>query len=247
MDANPQIAIWTLGQSVEGRPLEVTAIAPTGQTAPNAARKASWPWVLYLAGVHGDETEGVWVLEALRARWAKSFPSPKIGALLWTHANPDGFARGQRWNAHQVDLNRNLATKDWTPEVKNPRYPPGPAPLSEPETAALAGLIAGCEPAAILSAHSFSHFQININGPSREWGERLARVCGYPITEDIGYPTPGCLGSYSGRERQIPTITLEIERGLPQAKVLEIHLPVLEESLRFWTEHFSRETTKNGG
>jgi protein MpaA len=44
-------------------------------------------------------------------------------------------------------------------------------------------------------------------------------VLPYEITEDIGYPTPGSLGTYAGWERQIPTITFEIERGLPLSEV----------------------------
>ncbi|OFZ18133.1 MAG: hypothetical protein A2Z20_06210 [Bdellovibrionales bacterium RBG_16_40_8] len=42
----------------------------------------------------------------------------------------------------------------------------------------------------------------------------LARITGYKIVENIGYPTPGCLGTYCGLERNIPTLTYEIERGL---------------------------------
>jgi protein MpaA len=133
-----------------------------------------------------------------------------------------------------VDLNRNLPTKDWSPEAKNPRYPPGPAAGSEPENQALVRLIELCRPAAILSAHSFSKVQVNINGPSREWGEKLASLCAYPVTEDIGYPTPGCLGAYAGQERGIPAITLEIERGLSKERVLDLHLPLARESLLYW-------------
>jgi protein MpaA len=150
--------------------------------------------------------------------------------------NPDGAALGQRWTERGVDLNRNLPTGDWTPEIKNPRYPPGPSAASEPENKALVKLIDTIRPVAILSAHSFTQPQINVNGPARPWGERLAAVCGYPVTEDIGYPTPGSLGTYAGKERGIPTITLEIERGLPRERVLALHVPVAEEAVRYWNE-----------
>jgi murein peptide amidase A len=193
-------------------------------------------WILFLGGVHGDEVEGVWLMEEVLNRWTKKFPGQKCGAILIPQANPDGYAKGQRCNSRNVDLNRNLPTRDWTPEVKNPRYPPGPSAASEAETQALVSLISETKPRAILSAHSFSKFQVNVNGPSREWGKKLSSLCGYPITEDIGYPTPGCLGTYSGKELGIPTITLEIERGLSRERVLELHLPLVEASLSYWEE-----------
>lgn len=234
----PQYALWELGSSVQNRRLEALAILPASaaQSVPPAPAVVAEPWILCMAAVHGDEIEGVWLLQEMRRRWTSSFPFEKVGVILWVQANPDGVALGQRWNASGVDLNRNLPSKDWSPEVKNPRYPPGPAAASEPETKALLKLLEACNPRAILSVHSFSSFQVNANGPSRQWAERLGQLCGYPVTEDIGYPTPGSLGSYAGVELNIPTITLEIERGLAQEKVLALHGPVAEEAIRFWEE-----------
>lgn len=236
--SQPQFVLWNLGQSVEHRMLDAVAIAPLGskEWASNKPEPATWPWILFLGGVHGDEKEGVWLLERMREKWTRHFPYKNVGAVLWAQVNPDGVHRLARWNANNIDLNRNLPTKDWTPEIKNPRYPPGSAPASEPENKALVALIEKVKPIAILSAHSFSQYQVNVNGPAMEWGSSLAAVCKYPVTEDIGYPTPGSLGTYAGKERQIPTITLEIERDLPRERVLALHEAVMEEALRFWNE-----------
>ena len=214
---HPEFEVWKLGESVGHRALDACAIAPEGarEAVPATPNEATWPWILLLGAVHGDEVEGVWLLDELRSRWTKSHHGRNVGVVVWAQVNPDGVAQGQRWNGANVDLNRNLPTKDWTPEDQEPALSAGPSPASEPENKALVRLIDTIKPRAILSAHSFSNFQVNVNGPSREWGERLAEVCGYPVTEDIGYPTPGSLGTYAGKERQIPTITLEIERGLP--------------------------------
>ncbi|MDR3605917.1 MAG: M14 family zinc carboxypeptidase [Oligoflexia bacterium] len=227
---------WILGSSTEGRELRVRAFAPQGRAAEilHVPGPASWPWLLFLGGVHGDELEGVWLMEEIEHAWSKSYLAAGLGALVWSSVNPDGISRPQRANARGIDLNRNLPTRDWTAEVKNPRYFPGTQAGSEPENQALTRIIDVCKPMAILSAHSFSKVQVNINGPSREWGERLSALCGYPVTEDIGYPTPGCLGTYAGAERGIPTITLEIERGLPKERVLEMHLPLIQASLDYW-------------
>jgi protein MpaA len=236
---------WVLGSSHEGRELRVRAFAPTQHQAAEILHvpgRAAWPWVLFLGGVHGDEREGVWLMEEVERRWSKSFVSQGVGALVLAQTNPDGYAKLERVNGRGVDLNRNLPTRDWTSEAKKPRYFPGTEPASEPENRALIQLIEAAQPIAILSAHSFSVVQVNINGPSdtgvREWGERLSKLSGYPVTEDIGYPTPGCLGTYAGAERKIPTITLEILHGLAQAQVLATHVPLVEETLAFWAKRY---------
>jgi len=36
----------------------------------------------------------------------------------------------------------------------------------------------------------------------------------YPVKSYIGYPTPGSLGTYAGKERNIPTITLELPNNI---------------------------------
>ena len=55
---------------------------------------------------------------------------------------------------------------------------------------------------------------------------------GYSIEESIGYPTPGCLGTYCGLEREMPTLTYEIERGLAAEDIFKTHIPAIWESLK---------------
>ena len=64
-------------------------------------------------------------------------------------------------------------------------------------------------PAFILSLHSWKPL-LNVNGACRPEAEAIASRTGYIIEESIGYPTPGCLGTYTGLERAIPTLTYEI-------------------------------------
>jgi protein MpaA len=77
---------------------------------------------------------------------------------------------------------------------------------------------------------------INFNGPSREWAQRYGELTGYVVSDDIGYPTPGSLGTWAGWERKIPTITLEIERGLPIENMLSLHVPAFWGALEFWAK-----------
>lgn len=190
-----------------------------------------------MAGVHGDEIEGIRLLE----RWvAQQFPdSVWDPALLqrldlWAIpcVNPDGVALQQRCNGRGVDLNRNLPSQDWIPTVLNPRYPPGPEAGSEIETQQVVRLIEVLQPLAIFSLHSaFTDRCININGSdhngslcrAKTIAQAMSAHSGYPITTDIGYPTPGSLGTWAGHERGIPTLTLEVPKGQDPEQVWAEH------------------------
>ena len=190
----------------------------------------SGPEVLLLGGVHGDELEGVEAATALLGRWINSFPF-RLRLTLVPIFNPDGLIRANRLNGNGVDLNRNMATHDWTAEIANPRYNPGPSADSEPETQALVQWLASNKPVFILSLHSWKPM-LNVNGDCLREAQAISGVTGYTIHDSIGYPTPGCLGTYCGLEREIPTLTYEIERGLKTADILRIHVPAIEEALK---------------
>jgi protein MpaA len=73
---------------------------------------------------------------------------------------------------------------------------------------------------------------LNINGDCTREAQVIAQWTKYTIEESIGYPTPGCLGTYCGLERDMPTLTYEIERGLDTQSILSIHVPAIEEALK---------------
>jgi len=183
--------------------------------------------MLILGGVHGDEVEGVVLANALLASLLES-DSLDFQMTLVPSFNIDGVLARTRGNANGVDLNRNLPTKDWSPEATTPRYQPGPSPLSEPENKALVSFIDDEKPDFILSLHSWKPL-LNINDPAgsdtcRQVATAIAEKTGDIIEPTIGYSTPGCLGTYAGFERGIPTLTYEIERGLAPSSVIEKHL-----------------------
>lgn len=190
----------------------------------------SGPEVLILGGVHGDEAEGGVAALGLLRSFTESFPY-KLDLILVPHFNIEGVLNKTRGNARGVDLNRNLKTKDWSPEVKTPRYHPGPTAGSEPENQALMSYIDNKKPKCIFSLHSWNPV-LNVNGDCLGEAEVLAKHTGYKIDSDIGYPTPGCLGTYAGIERQSPTLTYEIERGQNQQDILKMHVPAILEALK---------------
>ena len=188
------------------------------------------PEVLILGGVHGDEIEGVIAAQELLKKFMQNFPY-KLNLTLVPQFNFEGVIYKTRGNGNGVDLNRNLPTKDWSPVAATPRYYPGPAACSENENKGLLQYLERAKPVLILSLHSW-HPVLNVNGDCLKVAEVLAQHTGYKIDAEIGYPTPGCLGTYTGLERALPTLTYEIERGLEAEKILSIHVPAILESLK---------------
>lgn len=185
--------------------------------------------VLILGGVHGDEWEGVHAALGLVREWFSAF-SYALQVTVVPMFNVEGVLAKTRANSRGVDLNRNLPTKDWTADVANPRYNPGPGANSEPENRALVGWLERERPSFVLSLHSWKPV-LNVNGDCGLQARAIADLTGYSIAESIGYPTPGCLGTYCGLENGMPTLTYEIERGLETAKILEIHVPAILQAL----------------
>ena len=188
----------TYGTSLEGIPLTVYG---SGE-------------ILILASIHGDEAETtVVVSEALRC-----LPSGDLRAAVILCANPDGMLRGMRGNARGVDLNRNFPTSNWAPDpvfyktrandARDIALSPGEKPASEPETQALLSLIDKIKPRAIVSLHAALACIDDAGGSPL--GRQLASRCDLPLLTEIGYATPGSMGTWAG-EKKITLVTWELE------------------------------------
>lgn len=185
------------GHSVEGNPI------PVYKTDIKA------PKYLYLiGGVHGDEVEGVYVLKEL-FQWLKQEHSLKdLPMIIIPILNVDGYRTQTRVNAHSVDLNRNLPTKDWLSTCAKPRYNPGPSPLSEPENQFLVKLLDKYRPGLILSFHTWKPM-VNYNGNCEDVAKLIADFNKYELASDIGYPTPGSLGTFVVERYNAGVVTFE--------------------------------------
>lgn len=158
--------------------------------------------ILVVGVVHGDEPQG----EDLINRYLAGNES---GMLFIPSLNPDGKQLGRRTNSNGVDINRNFPTKNWKLTEKD-NYFGGETPASEIETKFLAEVIEEYKPRLILTLHT-PYKIVNYDGPAKEVSEKISEIIGYPVEESIGYPTPGSFGTYAGVERNIPTITLEMD------------------------------------
>ena len=125
--------------------------------------------------------------------------------LLLPVANPDGIARNNRYNARDIDLNRNFPASN---RINSYRF--GYSALSEPEARAIALLIRQYAPDRIVSIHQ-PLACIDYDGPSQALADRMAEYCSLPLKK-VG-AKPGSLGSYAGITLGIPIITLELPRA----------------------------------
>lgn len=174
---------------------------------------------LFVGGVHGDEPEGVELATKLLHWLQKNNKSEFASWLMIPDINPDGSSQGVRTNSNGVDLNRNFPTHDWSPQAKAPRYYPGPKPLSEPETQSLVKLISEKKPRLIVHFHSWEPCVVYTGAPGKPWADILATGTGYPVREDIGYPTPGSLGDYGWHVCQTPVVCIEAQEKTPLSEV----------------------------
>jgi murein peptide amidase A len=165
-------------------------------------------YIYLIAGTHGDEVEGVYVLKKLFDWLKENDTLIELPIVVVPVLNVDGHHALTRVNANQVDLNRNYPTHDWTAAFKQKKYNPGPEALSEPENKFLISLFDQYHPAIILSFHSWKPI-LNYNGDSKDIAEYLASHNDYPIDGDIGYPTPGSLGTFGPEKYQAGVLTFE--------------------------------------
>ena len=207
----------TVGASVQGRPIRTRSVG-------NGPRI-----VLFVGGIHGDEPEGALTTEQLPAAFVAAGLADAVTLTILEDANPDGRAAGTRANANGVDVNRNFPASNF--DSANPDN--GGEPLSQPESRALVETVDRLRPNLVMVAHAWAGDQfINFDGPARELADRFSASSGLPVEASSEFaPTPGSLGSYIGRDRKIPVLTIEVLKGSDPAAVWEKLRPALLQAI----------------
>lgn len=159
--------------------------------------------VLIIGVFHGDEPQGKFLIE----EYLKENDNSQM--LFIPCLNPDGMSLNIRQNSNKVDLNRNFPTNNWILS-EDRDYFGGNEPASEVETRFMVEILEEYKPKFILTLHS-PYCVVNYDGDALEYAEEISKIINYPVQSDIGYPTPGSFGTYCGIEREIPTITLELD------------------------------------
>lgn len=194
---------------------------------------------LVLGGVHPDEITPVHLVFAFARSLAEN-PALYRGrrVIVAPLVNPDGMFvfPPKRTNANGIDLNRNFPTQDWFQRASHkwkqrkldPRHFPGFSPHTEEGTRFQADLIGKFEPDKLITVHAPLGF-FDYDGPgdekrsqlseherrARELASLLSRTVRNYKVVDYGF-FPGSLGNFSGNERAIPTVTLELASTNPR-------------------------------
>lgn len=185
------------GKSVEGNTIE----------AFKSDIKAE-KYLYLIAGTHGDEVEGVYVLKELFDWLKDEHKISDIPVVVVPILNVDGYRSSSRVNSHAVDLNRNYPSSNWSDKSKKEKYYPGPSPLSEPENQFLVKLFDKFNPGLVLSFHSWKAL-LNYNGEIQDIANYLSSHNEYETAGDVGYPTPGSLGCFVPEKYDCGVLTFE--------------------------------------
>jgi serine/threonine protein kinase len=215
---------WTsVGQSAQGRDISVAIVGYEQGAA-----------VLVVGSIQGDQPSTRDLINSLIDDFDRDLD--RIPADVAFHfiptINPDGNATGTRRNAHNVDLNRNWDTFDWTPDPEQPegivRRAGGSRPHSEPETQSLADYLLALKHQnpnlRVVVWHASrglsrggqvypGYTSVGLDGDAVSLAGRYARVSGYAVKEDWApYETTGELITWCAEEG-IEAIDIVIPRS----------------------------------
>ncbi len=192
---------------------------------------------LIIGGIHGVEPQSRDFCEYyINEIKNQEFPSDTYLCII-PAINPDGLEIFTRGNANGVDLNRNFPSASWrnTTVSGNNAYHPGSAPGSEPETKIIVDLLKKYNIKKIIAVHTNHYIQypnppmINYDGEhSRELAEKISIRSHLPCHGDIGYPTPGSMGSYIGLDLKKTSITIELDDTKSSSELYKKHRGLFE-------------------
>ena len=226
-ESNEQV----IGTSVEGRPILSYAYG-TGSTT-----------LLFVGGMHGgyEWNSVLLAYEFIDQLENKTMSVPEeIRVVVIPSLNPDGlysvvgkegrFTIGEippndahttgqgRFNARNVDLNRNFACK-WQPESswRGKKVAAGTAPFSEPEAVALRDVVKNITPSAVVFWHSQANTVYASECEAGVLPKTLEMMSGYAkagqykeVATFDAYPVTGDAEGWLA-SINIPAITVELE------------------------------------
>lgn len=167
--------IATIGHSVQGRPINAYYFGSGSQT------------ILFTGAIHGSELSSKYIMDAwiseLETR-ATEVPAGRQIVVV-PMVSPDSVAVASRYNSRGINLNRNFPTHNWVSDIgvsggRVEEGAGGSAPLSEPESAALARFTEQLNPRFVVTYHSTGSL-VNGNdvGIANTLGPQYSRMTGY--------------------------------------------------------------------
>ena len=183
-----------LGQSVEGRTLRAIRI-----TGPGTGKVG----LLYHGAQHGNEGQGAMLVAYTANHLLTNYATdPEIQWLvdnvewyLLPIMNPDGYEIYGRFNANEVDLNRNWGGPG---SGEDPAGTGGPYPFSEPETTALRDF---------LLAHPNVRLHLDLHATASwfmwPWGHKWEHTRHHELYYSVGVEVRGLISAAGGYDYDI--------------------------------------------
>lgn len=204
--------VFSIGTSVNGRSILAYKFGSGAQK------------VIFVGGLHGNERSATYILRSLIDYLEANVGAVPAGRtiIIIPSANPDGYAANRRTNSNNVDLNRNFPANNWKAGVTEPGgaylpYGGGNAPLSEPESRALANYVAGQHPILVMSYHAAAYLvAANESGNSLSLASLYGHKTGYPVygneaASQFDYDTTGAFEDWLHDAHSIACILVELK------------------------------------
>jgi hypothetical protein len=166
--------------------------------------------VVMIGGLHGNEPVSPPTVRGL----VEGSVADDVEVGLGPEATPDGVAAGARCNANGGALNRNF-TWGWRPDDG------GPAPLSEPESQALAALIERVQPDVVVWIHQPYGYVSSIGPTASALEEAWAAASGGPVRPDVTQHGGG--ESWTAFVAGRPSMLIEIDSWSATHEIVAAH------------------------
>lgn len=214
-DDAPPVRDFTLGASVQGRPITAVRFGD-----------GSHKFVL-VGATHGAPERNTYELSEQLIDYFRAHPSEvprNVSMYIVPVLNPDGLAINSRWNARDVDLNRNMDTSDDTCPENDWRHTVngaygvvsdsgGPYPESEPESRLIRDFLLDADGVIFFHSNAGVVFPACAHEPSRALAQAFAAAANYdfiPVWDR--YVITGGMHDWAGG-MGIPAITPELVTG----------------------------------
>lgn len=239
MSAASLIFILLFAGMIISNELVITQQTQMGNTLRCYKKGDSGKKILLIGSVHGFEKAGILLsVKILNEIFAKEKLANTL--LCIPSANPDGNELETRMNANRIDINRNFPSSNWayvdSAKLKNEKiyFWGGEKPASEVETKFILKVDSLYNPDIIIVFHQFLDL-INYDGTGLPLAEFIINKTGMKLEQELGYDTPGSMGSYFGTDKQKEMVTIELPDKPPdslQQNILNTIVEIVEKGYK---------------